>query len=282
VRILFKVGAWFNGKPFRVHDRLISIATDHEPTLRQLCGDTWEPEYDEAHERLIDRGFFKTEERGENVYIAGRRCRWVPTSNCMKVIEYIFDDQEQLYPGWVLNEHSGPPVFRDGSELLEHRKGVLASRRLFRELERITSVDTYPRINLPQRPDLRLSRTGDQLARVEVLTHHRNTESWRKKFGTWRVDSAGSTIWVYENREHMLRFWNHLMDRGLLDLDSGRFGGRAKNWAPRRVNDRLRRSRNGVADYASEDVVWTIPGVVEGGPVDAFELLKRNNIILRS
>ena len=166
VIILFYVAAWFCGKQRTVHDSPLTIATAYEPTLRQLVGDDWEPHFDEAHDRLIERGLFKSKERDENTYIAGRRCRWAPTQDCLQVIEHIFSEEEKLYPEWVLDEHTRPPTFRDGSELLQHRKGVLASRHLFNGLERVTLVDTYPRVNLPQRPDLRLFRTGDQIAVV--------------------------------------------------------------------------------------------------------------------
>lgn len=282
VILLFYVTAWFNNKSIAVHDRTAMVATDYEPTLRQLCGDDWKPAFDDVHDHLIDRGLFKSADRDEDVYVAGQRCRWVPTEDCLQIIEYIFKDEEQLYPDWILDEHPRPPTFRDGSELLEHRKGAMAAKHLFGNLERITSVDTYPRIDVPQRPDLRLSSHGDQLARVEVLTNHRNSDSWESKFETWSVKEAGPTIWLYENRENMVRFWNHLIDHDLLDLDGGRFGGRPQNWSPRRVNDRLRRSRTGRPNYTSHDAVWTIPGVATGDHVDAFELLKRNNIILQS
>lgn len=282
VRILFKVTAWFNGLTFKVHDRPYSIATEYEPTLRQLCGESWEPDWDDAHDRLTDRGLFKSEKRGENSYIAGRRCQWAPTQNCLQIIEQIYTDQEKIYPEWVLDEHTRPPTFRDGSELMQHRKGVLAAKHLFGQLQRVTGVDTYPRVDLPQRPDLRLWRNGEQLARVEVLTNHRNTDTWEQKFEKWRVETAGPTVWLYENRENMVRFWNHLIDHGLIDLDGGRFGGRVSNWSPRRVNDRLRRSREGRPSYCSHDVVWTIPGVVSADPVDAFELFKDNRVTFRS
>ena len=282
VKILFYVAAWFNGKTVAVHGSRASIATDYEPPLRQLMGDDWEPHFDQGHERLIERGLFKSQSRGENTYIAGRRCRWAPTQDCLQVIEHIFSEEEQLYPEWALDEHTRPPTFRDGSELLQHRKGVLASKHLFGGLERVTLVDTYPRVNLPQRPDLRLFSHGDQIARVEVLTNHRNTETWEKKFGKWRSEEAGPTVWLYENRQGMVRFWNHLIDHGMIDLDGGRFGGRVKNWSPRRVNDRLRRSLEGRPDYDSHDVVWTIPGVAGGDRIDAFELLKDNRITFRS
>ncbi len=282
VEILFRVAAWFNGLVLENHGSRCSIATEYEPTLRQLCGDGWESNWEEAHGKLIDRGLFKTEKREEDIYIAGRRCHWVPTENCMRIIEDIFFDQEQIYPKWVLDEHSRPPTFRDGTELLEHRKGVLASKHLFGSLERVSGVDTYPRVNLPQRPDLRLWKHGEQLARVEVLTNHRNTESWREKFRKWRGKTAGPTVWVYENRENMVRFWNHLIDHDIIDLDGGRFGGRVNNWSPHRINARLRRSRKGPMDYSSHDAVWTIAGVLDGHRFDAFELFQDNDVILQS
>lgn len=282
VGILYYATAWFNGKTVSVHDRPVSIADAFEPSLRQLLGDDWEPHFDQAHERLIKRGLFKTQSRDENVYIAGRRCQWAPTQDCMQIIEHIFSEVEKLHPSWVLDEHTRPPTFRDGSELLEHRKGVLASKRLFGGLERVSGVDTYPQIDIAQRPDLRLFGHGEQLARVEVLTNHRNTDTWEKKFSKWRSEQAGPTVWIYENRENMVRFWNYLITHGLIDLDGGRFGGRVKNWSPQRVNDRLRRSREGRPDYDSHDVVWTIPGVVDGSRFDAFELFRDYNIILHS
>ena len=281
VIILYNVAGWFNGTKFDVHDQKYSIGTEYEPTLRQLTGDQWEPDWDEEHERLIQRGLFKSENRDENIYLAGRRCNWAPTENCMQIIEDIFADREELYPTWVLDEHTRPPTFRDGNELMEHRKGVLASKHLFGSLERVLTVDAYPR-HIAQLPDLRLGGAGESLARVEVLTHHRNTETWEQKFKKWRGKRAGPTVWIYENRANMVRFWNYFIDHGLIDLDGGRFGGRPENWSPKRVNDRLRRSREGRPNYSSHDVVWTIPGVIEASRIDAFELFKDNRITFRS
>jgi len=62
----------------------------------------------------------------------------------------------------------------------------------------------------------------------------------------------------------------------------GQFGGRPSNWSPKRVNDRLRRSREGRPNYDSHDVVWTIAGVVDATRIRAFRLLEENNIILQS
>lgn len=282
VQILYFVAAWFNGLTFEIHDRPVSIASEWEPTLRQLCNTEWGAEYDRAHEQMTKGKLFKSESEGQDVYIAGRRCNWIPTTTCMDVIEDLFSQMGQLHPEWVLDEHTRPPTFRDGPELMEHRKGVLAARHLLNSLEYISYVDTYPQVDLPQRPDLRLFRHGDPMGRVEVLTDHNNTETWESKFQNWRVENAGPTIWLYENREHMVKFWNHFLNQGMIELDGGRFGGRAKNWSPRRVNDRLRRSRQGKPRYESHDAVWTVPGAVGGDAVDAFSLLKDNNIILNS
>lgn len=146
-----------------------------------------EPEWEDAHKQLIDRGFFKSESRDENVYIAGQRCRWSPTERFFEVVKHLFADWEQLYPEWIPDEHTRPPMFRDDTELLEHRNGMLTAKELFSSLERVVNVHTYPRVNLPQRPDLHLWGHGEQRARVEVLTNHRNSETWKRKFDTWRT-----------------------------------------------------------------------------------------------
>ena len=148
-----------------------------------------EPEWEDAHKQLIDRGFFKSESRDENVYIAGQRCRWSPTERFFEVVKHLFADWEQLYPEWIPDEHTRPPMFRDGTELLEHRNGMLTAKELFSSLERVVNVHTYPRVNLPQRPDLHLWGHGEQRARVEVLTNHRNSETWKRKrkFDAWRT-----------------------------------------------------------------------------------------------
>jgi hypothetical protein len=282
VIVLFNIASWFNGESYTVHGSRRSIATEYEPTLRQMFGDAWSDEFAEAHERLIDRGLCKSRDRGENTYIAGRRCRWAPTKNGMQVIETIFSHSSKIYPEWATDQHARPPTFRDGNELMEHRKGTLAAGHLFGQLERVTATEIYPRVNLPQRPDLRLFRFGEPVGRVEVLTNHNNTETWQKKFDTWRDKNAGVTVWLYENRKGMVQFWNHLIRNGIIELDNGQFGGRPSNWSPKRVNDRLRRSREGRPNYDSHDIVWTIAGVVDATRIRAFRLLEENNIILQS
>lgn len=278
VVILFYVTAWFNSKTLTLNEQRVTIGSAYEPTVRQLCGDDWEPAFDQAHEDLISSGFLKSKERDEDLYIAGRRCRWLPTEKGMKVIDHIFKHEERLYPDWTLDEHTRVPTFRDGSELMEHRKGTMAASHLFGQLTRCSSTDVYPRIEVPQRPDLRLGGHGDLLAQVEVLTDHNNRSSWKNKFMHWTHPNTPPIIWIFPNRPMMVTFWNHLLTHTTLELDGGRFGGENKNnWSPRRVNDRLRRS-----SYGSTDACWTIGGLIEADSVDAFEFMKRNNIILQS
>jgi len=79
-----------------------------------------------------------------------------------------------------------------------------------------------------------------------------------------------------------VNFWNHMLRTTTLELDHGEFGGDSDNWSARRVNDRVRRTRQS-ADYdVSVDASWTIGGLIEADRVDAFEFLNRNNIILNS
>lgn len=105
VDILYRVTAWFNATVFKVQNQRMSIGADYEPTLRQIMGERWEPAVDHEHELLVDRGVFKSKDRGEDTYVAGRRCQWSPTEKCMKIIEHIFAHSDGIYPKWVLDEH---------------------------------------------------------------------------------------------------------------------------------------------------------------------------------
>lgn len=282
VIILYRVAYWFNGNPLEYQNQHVSIANFYEPTLRQLCGSSWESDFDSEHKELIERGFFKTDDNEKELYVAGRRCRWLPTDKSFQVIEHVFAEKEDLYPDWV-HDHTRPPTFRDGSELLEHRKGTMAARHLFSQLERCSGIDVYPRTKAPHRPDLRLWRHGDQLAQVEVLTDHNDRENWREKFINWSDPKVPPTIWIFPNRPTMIDFWNHMETNTTIELDGGRFGGKNKNnWSPQRVNDRLRRTKEGPADYASTDASWTIGGLIEANRIDAFEFFDRNNLIFQS
>ncbi len=283
VHILYCVAAWFSGKIFEVESRR-SIATHHEPTLRQLCAaaDLWGDGYDQVLQGMIDRGLFKTESRNENIYIAGRRCDWLPTQNCMKIIESVFRYEDNLYPNWATEDHSRPPTFRDGNELMPHRKGVYVAAKSFMRYNGVDglSVDYYPRVNVPERPDLRVYGNRDvPLAKVEMLTNHGDRESWERKFDAWSSPKDWTTFWVHENRAGMIQFWNHLVRHGLIELDGGLFSQPAEKWPPVRVNDRLKRSRTGRMDYSSNDFSWTLPGLLQADVVDLHEWVKKYNII---
>lgn len=283
VRILYCVAAWFSGYTFNIHNKRLNIGTAFEPTLRQLCeaADLWEQGYEQVHESMKDRGLFKSTERGENVYLAGRRCEWIPTHNCLKIIETIFQEEERLYAPWATHEHTRPPTFRDGNELMEHRKGVMVAAKSFQDYTAVEglSVEYYPRVNVPQRPDLRIYGTqAKPLARIEVLTNHGNTDTWETKFSAWNNPKDWTTIWLFENREGMVRFWNHLVRHGFIELDGGLFTSPVQNWPPIRVNDRLLRSRNGRQNYSSKDACWTIPGLLQADMVNLHEWVKDYNI----
>lgn len=77
----------------------------------------------------------------------------------------------------------------------------------------------------------------------------------------------------------MIKTWNHIERNSGLNLDGGEFGGDANNWPPRRVNQRLRRTREQQDNYNGIDCCWTIGGVLRAEPSDGVEFLKRNRII---
>lgn len=62
-----------------------------------------------------------------------------PTERFFEVVKHLFADWEQLYPEWIPDEHTRPPMFRDDTELLEHRNGVLTAKELFGSLERVVN-----------------------------------------------------------------------------------------------------------------------------------------------
>lgn len=282
VEILLCVTGWFSGRSFPFQNQQKRIGTDFEPTLRQLCSslDLWGDQHPDVHKSLQDRGVFKSEDNGDNIYCAGRRCKWLPTNNAMSIIEDIFADEKGVYAPWATDEHSNPPTYRDGSELMIHRKGVLAASKTFQQLEDFIHSDIYPVVNLPQRPDIRLyGRPAGALAQVEVLTSHNDRDAWESKFKAWGGDTVPPTVWVFENRIWMVRFVNHFVRQKWIELDNGLFGGNPSNWSPKRVNDRLRRSREGRQGYHSHDVVTTIPSLLEADPVQTHEFVEENNII---
>lgn len=280
-QILFSTAAWFSGFSFEIQDRTYHIGRNPEPTLRQLCNgaDMWSSQSERAHQAMIEGGLFKSAKRDESTYIAGQRCNWLPTDECLRLTEELFQDHEPIYAPWATTEHTRPPTFRDGPELMEHRKGVMVAGESLKRLNGVTHNDYYPQGNLPQRPDLRIYGTDPEpLARVEVLTNHGNTDTWENKFTAWQAEQAGPTIWLFENRQGMIRFWNHLVRHGIIQLDNGMFGGQAQNWSPTRVNDRLQRSRNGRHDYSSVDLCWTIPGMLAADRIDVQQWAEALNI----
>lgn len=280
-QILFCVAAWFSGFAFEIQERPYHIGRDPEPTLRQLCesNEMWGRQSERAHQAMIEGGLFKSPKRAESTYLAGRRCKWLPTDEGLTLIEDLFEDHEPIYAPWATSEHTRPPTFRDGPELMEHRKGVMIAGESFNRLNDVTHNDYYPQGNLPQRPDLRIYGTAPEpLARIEVLTSHENSDTWENKFTAWQSKQAGPTIWLFENRRGMVRFWNHLVRHGFIQLDNGMFGGQAQNWSATRVNDRLQRSRDGRHAYASVDLCWTIPGMLAADRIDVHQWAKALNI----
>jgi hypothetical protein len=160
----------------------------------------------------------------------------------------------------------------------------MVATQSLRKLKPDYHCERYPRVNSPERPDSLLWGTqAKPLAQVEVLTEHGNSDTWEQKFGAWGPDQPWPTIWLFENRPAMIKFWNHLVRNGLIELDGGRFDGRTrekkKRWSPVRVNDRLDRSRDGPQNYESHDVCWTIPGMLQADIVEINEWAKERNII---
>lgn len=277
VVILLRITQWFNRRVFEINGSKISIASAHEPTLRQLCGDEWDPSFNDHHEALIQRGLLKADSGGASIYIAGQRCKWLPTRDGMQVIEHLFCHLDDIYPDWVHGNHTRPPTFRDGEELMEHRKGTMAARFTFKQVkEYVTGASVYPQFSTSNRPDLRLYNAGDDVAYIETQTGHNNSQSRVEKFQHWRKhSSAPPVIWVFASRSVMVEFWNDLVTSGHVALDGGRFTGPANNWSPKRVNGRVRDA--GIDQYS-----WTIGSVLNAGEGRAFKFLKQNNIILNS
>lgn len=276
VIILFYITAWFNLHTREIRGKEVSIASAKEPTLRQLCGDDWEPGFDAHHEQLVQRGLLREDTGDGNVYVGGNRCEWLPTRDGMTVIEELFKHRDDIYPPWVTDQHSRPPIFRDGEELLEHRKGTMVARFTFLDVTGyVTGADVYPRFSNPNRPDLRLWRKDKPLAYVETQTDHNNAESRVNKFNHWTESSAPPVIWIYPNRTVMVEMWNRLVVDGHATLDGGLFNKPANNWSPQRVNNRLQRS-------GLDHSCWTIGGLLQAPKGEAFEFLDENNIILDS
>lgn len=272
VKALYWITSWFNFYRIKVGDEeRPSIGTDHEPDFETLCsnldGDLGLTEYQLQSKGLI-------EER----WIAGRPCSWCPTEQGLEAMEYIFEHRDDVYPPWAEKDQDGAPLFRDGSEKMLHRKGVCATDYLLNELGGRTKI--YPNFPVPYTPDTTwVNESGEELAHVEVLSCHNDLESVKNKWLTWVHPDDPPVIWVVENREMMVRMRNHIQRNTGLDMDGGEFGGDANNWSPKRVNQRLRRTRRQQDDYNGIECCWTVGGVLRREPSDAVEFLDRNNII---
>ena len=274
--VSYLITGWFNGQTLQTEDRRLHIGKEYEPTLRQLCEPTGlsESGLADAHERMLSRGLV------EEKYIAGKLRKWAPTQDFFHVVETIYADAETLYPGWLdVDEHSGPPTFRDGNELLEHRKGAITLGCALNSVEQITYTELYPRLRIEERPDLWVHKHGSPSAWGEITGTHNNRQSWERKYLAWRESEVPPTLWIFPNRKTMVKFWNHLIKKGLIQLDNGMFTGKATNWSPTRINDRLQRSRAGGYKYHSHDCCWTIAGLIEADTVDVFCWLDEYDII---
>lgn len=266
VNSLVPIGLWFAGKK---HTRLGSIANSYEPSLSELTSCSLNSKAKFANPvRMQERGLCKA---GDH-YIAGRRCNWAPTEKAFQIMNDIFDGVEEFIPTWANNKHSGRPLCRDGGEHLHHRKGVLVSKKYFTQVgEHITHARLYPNFGQQVSPDLLLAKDDSYVARVEVVTQHNGYETWRKKFSFWDELDDAPTVWVCENRKHIVQLLNNLIEHEHIILDGGRFGGDPSNWSQKRINGRLRRSGH-------TDCAITIPSMLEGDTLHTFEFIKQNNI----
>lgn len=289
VDVLLTVTVWLNSFTFVSHGTKKRIGTHHEPPLRELGRllFDWSKDHEEAHEWLVEHQYFKSLDRDESPYCAGRLCHWLPTQRGMDVIEHVFSYYDDVWPSWVKEHHTGPPLFRDGPELMTHRKGVEVAHDSLSKMPWVNGIDRYPMRVDDVVADLHvgLDIVGEPIARVEVLTNHNKRETWVNKFNHWSDPADGWTLWLFENRETMVYFWNTLQGHGeeseqLIWLNNGLFGRRPQNWAAWKVNDRLQRSRNTAGcDYYSKDAVWTIPSLLEADAVDVHEWAKQYDIL---
>lgn len=271
--ITYAVLKWFNGHAF---DGIGSIGSTHEPTLRQLLQThvEWSEELETAQDRMQQRGLLT------DGYIAGRRCDWLPTPQFFTVAEEIFHDYGHLHPEWLEQHHTGPPCFRDGPEMMTHRKGVLAVNHQFNrtQVPQITLVDVYPALGKAENPDLRAWKHGEPAGFVEVLTDHNNRETWTRKYRAWSKEPEAK-IWVFENRQTMTEFWNHLIRNNVIEISNGMIRSNPSNWSAEKINNRLQRSRTGNWDYHTVDVCWTLPSLVTADAVDVVDSITNYGVV---
>lgn len=274
VYLLRHILAWLNYYRFEIDGEEKSIATSHEPKLRDLYAKEWTDRDEAAYVNLRTAGIIETR------WVAGRPCKWAPTEKFIDVVRHVFRNDEDVYPTWIQHAHPGAPLFGDVTELLTHRKGVLATDSLLDKAVSDSTTTLYPSVDPDHTPDLILQTdTGEVLTYVESLSAHHNREMCRDKFVEWHDETRVPVIWVFENREMMIETWNHIERRTGIALDKGEFGGDPANWHPNRVNSRLRRTRQQDGPYSSIDCVQTVGGILRADANDGRMLLQQNNII---
>jgi len=138
-QILSVIALWFNGYTFEFGDPQKCIARTEEPALQRLVDELWgwDSDYADRIDRLSANGFFQQ----TDPYLAGSKCQWKPTEQCLSMIEELFRDVEEIYPPWLEYTHNHPPLCRDGQEKIPHRKGVdLAAGERAEPLDGVVAV----------------------------------------------------------------------------------------------------------------------------------------------
>lgn len=273
LKVLKWITLWFNLRWLELDDRRMSISADHEPDLETLCSHEFE-ELGLTEYHLRSKGLI------EEQWIAGRPCAWAPTDKGLRAMEYIFEEEEGMYPSWRENSRNKPPLWRDGNEKLPHRKGVCATAHVLNEAKSQSSVRLYPGFPSNHRPDVSwIDGSGEKLAIVEMVSDHNDLTSLKEKYLDWNQSHSIPVIWIYENREAMIAMWNYIERETTLGLDGGEFGGEKSNWHPERVNAKIRRTRRKRDHYNSIECVQTLGGVLNSDPDEWERFLQTNHII---
>ena len=268
--VLYLVARWYNSKSFHIGGEKRHIAQHQELPLRDMF-DAWDgKKYDDcadAHERLLERGFLK------EGWLCRRKIDWLPTEKALRAIRYTFKgqvDEANLRPDWASEDDTGP-IFGDPNELLLHRKGVEAAGRRLQGVSWVRRVIWYPGLaGSNESADIK-ALLPDHVYdwRVEVLTNTNNADHWVSKWDRFRREYT-NVFWIFEGRNTMCSFFNTLHDRGVYELDGGRFSKPYKNWSAQAVTRKLWRGRDPNDPNAEAgDLAHTITGVVEAD-MDTF------------
>jgi hypothetical protein len=277
--ILNAIAHWFNGYTFETYLGELQLGCTHEQDIEVHTSaiTEWTDDHRLAFQGLKDANVFKPE---EDAYIAGRRCDWLPSSDGINLIEDVFEPATTVYPPWQDEHHTSPPLFRDGAELLRHRKGVETAAQTLGELPKAGNFHRYPAGgDEKDRADLHIyNRDNQPFLRVEVLTDSNNRGSWQSKWERWTEKTRPRNVWIFQNRQAMVKFFNHMHRHTDLFLDRGEFGGNPSNWSPKRVNDRLDRTRDRT-NYSSMDFAWTTSGLLDMHHLDFDSRLREYGFI---